>query len=136
MVAFALAFSWVYRATEYKYHPGQESGVVPLGHGGYQGGLLGIRAYGQAMNVLDLVGGMGEAFSMFMSKRRGGNDVRAYEGGNPGSNGYRLDGYEADGFAGEGAPVAGKDWREEVQQQQLREPRRGLRHGRRHRGEY
>lgn len=136
MVAFSLAFSWVYRTTDYKYHPGQENGVVPLGHGGYHGGFLGIKAYGQAINILDLFGSMGEAVRVFMANsQRGGNDSREYQGGN--GNGYRLDGFEASGFAGEGASVAGKDFgRQDLQQQQLQEPPRGVRHGRRHRDEY
>jgi hypothetical protein len=136
MVIFACVFSWSYGATEYKYHPGQENGVVPLGHGGYHGGFLGIKAYGQALNISDVIGGILGVVGGCMAKRSASNDARAYETTNDNEDRYRLDGYEANGFAEQGAPVPGKDWREDVQEQQTRWPRRERRLGRRHRGGY
>jgi hypothetical protein len=52
----SLAFLYIYRTKEYYFKHG--AAAVPLGHGGYQGGFLGIRAYGQAMNILDILGGI------------------------------------------------------------------------------
>jgi hypothetical protein len=56
MVIFALAFLYTYRTKEYYYKHG--ASAVPLCHGGYQGGFLGIRAYGQALNIFDILGGI------------------------------------------------------------------------------
>lgn len=56
MVIFALLFLYIYRTKEYYFKHG--AGAVPLGHGGYQGGFLGIRAYGQALNIIDILGGI------------------------------------------------------------------------------
>lgn len=56
MVIFALLFLYIYRTKEYFFKHG--AAAVPLGHGGYQGGFLGIRAYGQALNIVDILGGI------------------------------------------------------------------------------
>jgi hypothetical protein len=56
MVIFALLFLYIYRTKEYYFKHG--AAAVPLGHGGYQGGFLGIRAYGQALNIIDILGGI------------------------------------------------------------------------------
>jgi Organic solute transporter Ostalpha len=56
MVIFALSFLYIYRTKEYYFKHG--ASVVPLGHGGYQGGFLGISAYGEAMNIADILRGI------------------------------------------------------------------------------
>jgi hypothetical protein len=56
MVIFALLFLYIYRTKEYYFKHG--AAAVHLGHGGYQGGFLGIRAYGQALNIIDILGGI------------------------------------------------------------------------------
>lgn len=56
MVIFSLLFLYIYRTREYIFKKG--ASAVPLGHGGYQGGLLGFRAYGQALNILDILQGV------------------------------------------------------------------------------
>ncbi|KAH8758716.1 organic solute transporter Ostalpha-domain-containing protein [Hyaloscypha sp. PMI_1271] len=56
MVIFALLFLYIYRTKEYYFKHG--AAAVPLGHGGYQGGFLGIRAYGQALNIIDILRGI------------------------------------------------------------------------------
>ncbi|TVY14449.1 Transmembrane protein, partial [Lachnellula arida] len=56
MVIFALAFLYVFRAHEYYANKG--ASVVPLGHGGYQGGFLGIKAIIKAFSIIDILKGI------------------------------------------------------------------------------
>jgi hypothetical protein len=56
MVIFALAFLYVYRTQPYYFKHGATA--VPLGHGGYSGGFLGIGAIIQALNIVDIVRGI------------------------------------------------------------------------------
>ncbi|TVY40956.1 Transmembrane protein [Lachnellula occidentalis] len=56
MIVFALAFLYVFRAHE--YYSNKVSSVVPLGHGGYQGGFLGIKAIIQAFSLIDIIKGI------------------------------------------------------------------------------
>jgi len=56
MVLFTLAFLYVYRVREYEFKKG--AAAVPLGHGGYSGGFLGLGAILQALNISDLIAGI------------------------------------------------------------------------------
>lgn len=71
MVLFALAFFYVYRTKPYYFKSGANN-AVPLGHGGYQGGFMGIRAYGQAVNFVDILGGMVSIPGAFIQNRNSG----------------------------------------------------------------
>jgi hypothetical protein len=53
MVLFTLAFLYIYRVREYEFKKG--AAAVPLGHGGYCGGFLGLGAILQALNIADLI---------------------------------------------------------------------------------
>ncbi|PMD33849.1 DUF300-domain-containing protein [Hyaloscypha variabilis F] len=78
MVIFSLLFLYVYRTKEYYFKHGATA--VPLGHGGYQGGLLGIRAYGEALNIFDILLGVISVPRAFAEKRNaslGAQKVRA-----------------------------------------------------------
>ncbi|KUJ18918.1 DUF300-domain-containing protein [Mollisia scopiformis] len=68
MVIFSIAFLFIYRTQEYIFKASAES-AVPLGHGGYQGGFMGFRAYGQAINFLDIIQGIVSVPGLLMSKR-------------------------------------------------------------------
>jgi hypothetical protein len=54
MAIISIAFLYIYRTQEYIYKPTAVS-AVPLGHGGYQGGFMGFRAYAQAINTIDIL---------------------------------------------------------------------------------
>lgn len=56
MVIFAGVFLYVFRTKEYNFKKG--SSAVPLGHGGYHGGFLGLGAILQALNIMDLIKGI------------------------------------------------------------------------------
>ncbi|KAH8669499.1 organic solute transporter Ostalpha-domain-containing protein [Tricladium varicosporioides] len=56
MVIFSLAFLYIYRTREYFHKNGATA--VPLGHGGYQGGPMGVKALAQAVNIVDIVKGV------------------------------------------------------------------------------
>ncbi|CZR53659.1 uncharacterized protein PAC_03539 [Phialocephala subalpina] len=56
MVFFSLIFLHVYRTSEYNFKKGATA--VPLGHGGYSGGVMGLGAIGQALNISDIVRGI------------------------------------------------------------------------------
>jgi hypothetical protein len=78
MVIFSLLFLYVYGTKEYYFKHGATA--VPLGHGGYQGGFLGIRAYGEALNVVDILLGVISVPRAFAEKRNtslGAQKVRA-----------------------------------------------------------
>jgi Organic solute transporter Ostalpha len=66
MVLFSLAFLYVYGTKEYCIKKG--ASAVPLGHGGYQGGILGSKALLEAMNPVDLV----RVARGLVMRRRGG----------------------------------------------------------------
>lgn len=70
MVIFALLFQYIYRTKEYYFKHG--AAAVPLGHGGYQGGFLGIRAYGQALNIVDILGGIVSVPRAFAARKASG----------------------------------------------------------------
>jgi hypothetical protein len=74
MVIFALLFLYIYRTKEYYFKHG--ASAVPLGHGGYQGGVLGIRAYGQALNIVDILGGIISVPRAFAEKRNSGPNAQ------------------------------------------------------------
>ncbi|KAG4439021.1 hypothetical protein IFR05_005485 [Cadophora sp. M221] len=67
MVIFSVLFLYIYRTREYCYKKG--ASAVPLGHGGYQGGLLEIKAYGQALNILDVLEGIASVPGAFSSRK-------------------------------------------------------------------
>lgn len=56
MVFFALVFLYIFRSQPYYFKKG--ASAVPLGHGGYHGGFLGIKAIFQALNILDIIKGI------------------------------------------------------------------------------
>lgn len=56
MVLFSVSFQYFYRLKEYSSKKG--AAAVPLGHGGYQGGFLGLKAIGQALNIFDIIAAM------------------------------------------------------------------------------
>lgn len=62
MVIFSLAFLYVFRAHEYYATKG--ASVVPLGHGGYQGGFLGVKAIITAFSIIDILKGIISLLSM------------------------------------------------------------------------
>jgi hypothetical protein len=70
MAIFALLFLYIYRTKEYYFKHG--ASAVPLGHGGYQGGFMGIRAYGQALNIVDILRGIISVPRAFAEKRNAG----------------------------------------------------------------
>ncbi len=78
MVIFSLAFLYIYRTADYIFKP-TASPAVPLGHGGYQGGILGFRAYGQAINFVDILKGIASVPSLLLNIRNGG---KGRNGGN------------------------------------------------------
>ncbi|KAF8862960.1 hypothetical protein BDZ45DRAFT_702611 [Acephala macrosclerotiorum] len=70
MVIFSLAFLYIYRTQEYIFKP-TTSTAVPLGHGGYQGGFMGFRAYREALNILDILQGIISVPGLLLNKRGG-----------------------------------------------------------------
>lgn len=72
MVIFSILFLYIYRTGEYCFKKG--AAAVPLGHGGYQGGLLGLRAYGDALNITDVLRGIASVPVAFSSRESGGNN--------------------------------------------------------------
>lgn len=74
MAIFACAFLYVYRAREYCFKKG--AAAVPLGHGGYSGGFLGLGAIVQALNIADLVSSIIGCISGRLSG--GGAPTKAY----------------------------------------------------------
>jgi hypothetical protein len=74
MVIFAAAFMFVFRTKEYNFKKG--SSAVPLGHGGYQGGFLGLSAIVQACDIRDLIKGIIGCVSP--SPSRGSYPTKAY----------------------------------------------------------
>ncbi|CZR55851.1 uncharacterized protein PAC_05739 [Phialocephala subalpina] len=75
MVIFSLAFLYIYRTQEYIFKP-TASTAVPLGHGGYQGGFMGFIAYGQALNILDILQGIISVPGLLLSRRGGSRRSR------------------------------------------------------------
>jgi hypothetical protein len=71
MAIFSLLFLYIYRTQEYIYRPKTASGAsaVPLGHGGYQGGFLGIKAYLQVLNISDIIKGVLSTPRLFMHRK-------------------------------------------------------------------
>ncbi|KAH7413086.1 organic solute transporter Ostalpha-domain-containing protein [Cadophora sp. MPI-SDFR-AT-0126] len=67
MVIFSVLFLYIYRTTEYCFKRG--AAAVPLGHGGYQGGFLGLRAYREALNIIDILRGIASVPAAFVSRR-------------------------------------------------------------------
>jgi hypothetical protein len=65
MAIFTCAFLYVYRTREYCFKKG--AAAVPLGHGGYSGGLLGLGAIVQALKITDLVTAIAGCISGRMS---------------------------------------------------------------------
>jgi hypothetical protein len=74
MVIFALLFLYIYRTKECYFKHG--AAAVPLGHGGYQGGFLGIRAYGQALNIIDILGGIISVPRAFAERKNSGTGTQ------------------------------------------------------------
>ncbi len=70
MVLFSGLFLYVYRTSEYNFRKG--ASAVALGHGGYSGGFLGMRAIGQALNISDVVRGIIAAIAGARSRGSGG----------------------------------------------------------------
>lgn len=82
MVIFSLAFLYIYRTQEYIFK-NSASTAVPLGHGGYQGGFMGLRAYGQALNIIDILQGIISVPGLLLNKR-GSSRQSGRNGGNAG----------------------------------------------------
>jgi Organic solute transporter Ostalpha len=74
MVIFSVLFLYIYRTKEYYFKSGATA--VALGHGGYQGGILGIRAYAQALNIVDILGEIVSVPRAFSEKRSSGTSTQ------------------------------------------------------------
>ena len=72
MVIFSVLFLYIYRTGEYCFKKG--AAAVPLGHGGYQGGLLGLRAYGEALNITDVLRGIASVPAAFSTRKTAGKN--------------------------------------------------------------
>ena len=72
---FSGIFLYVFRTREYCFKKG--AAAVPLGHGGYSGGFLGLGAIFQALNISDLVAGIIGAITG-AAQNRGGYPTKAY----------------------------------------------------------
>jgi hypothetical protein len=68
MVIFATVFLFVFRTREYNFKKGAAS--VPLGHGGYHGGFLGLRAIFSALNIIDIFQAIGNSVSSFAGQKQ------------------------------------------------------------------
>jgi hypothetical protein len=67
MALFSLLFLYIYRTQDYIASPISK---VPLGHGGYRGGFLGFKAYGQALNISDIIMGILSVPTLFVNRRK------------------------------------------------------------------
>ncbi|KAK0122057.1 hypothetical protein ONS95_010321 [Cadophora gregata] len=72
MVVFSLLFLYIYRTGEYCLKKG--AATVPLGHGGYHGGFLGVGAYVEALNISDVLRGIAGVPAAFRNRRSEGKN--------------------------------------------------------------
>jgi hypothetical protein len=77
MILFSLAFLKVFRVSE--YHAKKGASAVPLGHGGYYGGFMGIGAIFDALNFSDVARAIIGALKGGLQDRKGGyTSTKAY----------------------------------------------------------
>lgn len=85
MAIISLGFLYIYRTQEYIFKPTAQY-AVPLGHGGYQGGFMGFKAYVDAINIVDILQGIISVPGLFLIKRREGRNGKVLVPGTQVSN--------------------------------------------------